>query len=65
MVDLMVWPWLERTLMIEEALFDPLPELKAWTGRMASVPVAKATAIPKDEMVDFYKGYFMNKAVYN
>ena len=66
MVDLMVWPWLQRTKMFDESFFDPLPDLKAWTKRMASLPVAKATTIPKEEMVEFYvNGYFKNKAVYN
>ncbi|XP_783642.2 glutathione S-transferase omega-1 [Strongylocentrotus purpuratus] len=66
MVDLMVWPWIERMHVLGAVIIDDfVPEFKAWVDRMGTVPAVQACRISKEKLSEMYTGYFARNAVYD
>ncbi|XP_041453828.1 pyrimidodiazepine synthase-like [Lytechinus variegatus] len=66
MVDLMIWPWIERMHVLgDDIVAEYVPEFKAWIDRMETIPAVQACQISKEKLVQLYAGYFARNAVYD
>ncbi|XP_062602424.1 pyrimidodiazepine synthase-like [Saccostrea cucullata] len=61
MIDLMIWPWFERMLVMEKMLSQAilsdgsLPKLMAWTTRMSECLAVKQCRRPVEQHLEFFK----------
>ena len=71
MIDLHIWPWVERFPAVKELTGvdslpqDRFPKLKQWTEDMIGHPTVKAVYLTKEQHCRFFKSYLDGNPEYD